>query len=382
MSLYKDLKRDYDRVHGTEKVGDLEEGTQEGLESAQDEVRSMGTGNRSIISNWEMDGNLWRSRRGMEDSGPAGHAAQPEVEMPEWSAHVPETSASSEEQLPRNLKDMLNHLCETLSPEKEDKSPAKDQASTSPVATPPGSGEMRLQEMQDGDQLERRLQAADNVYCRRCACKRTETQVNCAQCGTPYVETLSPEKEGGSEHKVSVEEFFHMNVVSPLTFDPESGAAEPLALNAAWKDESDPEWTRLRTVMDSGAAESVGPPSMAPGVPIHESPGSRKGQAYIAAGGERIPNIGQRILSVVTNEGHEAQALYQMAEVTRPLTAVGSTCDRGNVVVYGPYGGCIINRESGLQTNFERRGGTYELDLWVQKPSGEGYQRDFPRLGR
>jgi len=173
-----------------------------------------------------------------------------------------------------------------------------------------------------------------------------------------------------------------MNVVSPLTFDPESGAAEPLALNAAWKDESDPEWTRLRTVMDSGAAESVGPPSMAPGVPIHESPGSRKGQAYIAAGGERIPNIGQRILSVVTNEGHEAQALYQMAEVTRPLTAVGSTCDRGNVVVYGPYGGCIINRESGLQTNFERRGGIYELDLWVQKPSGEGYQRDFPRLGR
>ena len=134
--------------------------------------------------------------------------------------------------------------------------------------------------------------------------------------------------------------------------------------------------------MDSGAAESVGPPSMAPGVPIHESPGSRKGQAYIAAGGERIPNIGQRILSVVTNEGHEAQALYQMAEVTRPLTAVGSTCDRGNVVVYGPYGGCIFNRESGLQTNFERRGGFYELDLWVQKPSGEGYQRDFPWLGR
>ena len=76
MSLYKDLKRDYDRVHGTEKVGDLEEGTQEGLESAQDEVRSTGTGNRSTISNWEMEGNHW-SRRGKEDSSPAGHAAQP-----------------------------------------------------------------------------------------------------------------------------------------------------------------------------------------------------------------------------------------------------------------------------------------------------------------
>jgi len=28
MSLYKELKRDYDRVHGTEKVGDLGKGTQ------------------------------------------------------------------------------------------------------------------------------------------------------------------------------------------------------------------------------------------------------------------------------------------------------------------------------------------------------------------
>ena len=73
--------------------------------------------------------------------------------------------------------------------------------------------------------------------------------------------------------------------------------------------------------------------------------------------------MGQQVLDVVTNEGHEAKALYQIAEVTRPLTAVGSTCDRGNVVVYGPYGGCIINRGSGLQTKFDRRGGIYELDL-------------------
>ena len=171
--------------------------------------------------------------------------------------------------------------------------------------------------------------------------------------------------------------------LQPLIIDPESGCPEPLALNMAWKDETDPEWTRLRTVMDSGAAESVGPPTMAPGVPIHESPGTRRGQAYIAAGHERILNMGQQVLSVVTNEGHEAQALYQIAEVTRSLTAVGSTCDRGNVVIYGPHGGCILNLESGVQTDFARRGGIYELDLWMRTTSsGEDYQRDFPRLGR
>lgn len=43
----------------------------------------------------------------------------------------------------------------------------------------------------------------------------------------------------------------------PLTIDLVSLRPEALPLNVAWKDESDPEWTRLRTVMDSGAAESV-----------------------------------------------------------------------------------------------------------------------------
>ena len=128
-------------------------------------------------------------------------------------------------------------------------------------------------------------------------------------------------------------------------------------------------------MMDSGAAESVGPPSMAPEVPIRESPGSLRGQAYIAAGHERIPNMGQKVLTVVTNEGNQAKVLYQVAEVTRPLTAVGSTCDQGNVVIYGPHGGCVYHMDSGIQTNFAWRGGVYDLDLWIHTaPSGNGDQ--------
>ena len=111
-----------------------------------------------------------------------------------------------------------------------------------------------------------------------------------------------------------------------------------------------------------------------------------RGQQYIAAGHERIPNLGQQVLNVVTNEGHETQALFQIAEVTRPLTAVGSTCDRGNVVIYGPHGGCVLNLESGIQTDFVRRGGIYELDLWMrtdQSLHGSGDQQPgFPGPGR
>ena len=114
----------------------------------------------------------------------------------------------------------------------------------------------------------------------------------------------------------------------PLTIDPVSMKPGAMPLNAAWRDETDPEWTRIRTVMDSGAAENVGPPTMAPLVPTRDSPGSLRGQAYLAAGHERIPNLGQQTLNVVTNEGNSTQTVYQIAEVTRPSTAVGTTCDK------------------------------------------------------
>ena len=105
---------------------------------------------------------------------------------------------------------------------------------------------------------------------------------------------------------------------------------------------------------------------MAPGVLIEASPGSQRGQHYVPASGGRRTTRGQQELRVQTNEGRDAIVLYQIAEVSRPLTAVSQTCDNGNWVVYTPQGGFIWNLKTGGKTNFERRGGIYELDLWVK----------------
>ena len=120
-------------------------------------------------------------------------------------------------------------------------------------------------------------------------------------------------------------------LLAPLTIDTVSLKPDSLPLNAAWKDESIPGWNCIRTVMDSGAAENVGPTAMAPMVPRVESPSSLRGQAYVAAGGERIPNLDQQTLNVTTNEEHTCPVVYQIVEVTRPLTAVGTTCDKGEL---------------------------------------------------
>jgi hypothetical protein len=248
-----------------------------------------------------------------------------------------------------------------------------------------------------------------DTYCRTCGSKREDQQDEkaeiCDHCRTSFVdgelermlereeraEELQEEAESDEPltfAKLDLGAVLHSEeldpVVLPLTIDPVTMRPESLLLNAAWKDESHPDWIRLRTVMDSGAAENVGPPSMAPMVSTLDSPGSLRGTAYLAAGGERIPNLGQQTLNVVTNEGHETQTVYQIAEVTRPLTAVGTTCDKGNIVVYGPGGGCIYHMGSGIQTNFARRGGIYELDLWMKTGQNHGCEQPqgFPWPGR
>ena len=44
--------------------------------------------------------------------------------------------------------------------------------------------------------------------------------------------------------------------------------------------------------------------------------------------------MGQKFLNIQTNEGKDTTALYQIAEVSRPLASVSATCDKGNWVIY------------------------------------------------
>ena len=139
-------------------------------------------------------------------------------------------------------------------------------------------------------------------------------------------------------------------------------------------DESYPNWKRITTVMDSGAWGSVAPPSAAPKVAIEESPKSKRGSCYVTASAGRLPNMGQKALNAWTSEGKDVNVLYQIAEVSRPLTSVSATCDKGNVVVYHSQGGYIQNCESGDCTYFERKGGIYELDLWMRDEDNRGHE--------
>ena len=50
-----------------------------------------------------------------------------------------------------------------------------------------------------------------------------------------------------------------------------------------------------------------------------ESSGSKRGQTYMSAPGEKLPNLGQQHLKVWTNEGKLAVATFKCANVTKTL---------------------------------------------------------------
>ena len=143
----------------------------------------------------------------------------------------------------------------------------------------------------------------------------------------------------------------------------------------------EPKWVKLEAVVDSGAAESVAPERMAPWVPKRESEGSRRGQTYLSASGDKLPNMGEKQFDMMPPEGSWAQATFQMAEVTRPLCSVSKICDKGNRVVFELGGGYVENIQTGTGTSFLRQNNVYVMEMYVQDPSSAAAGQGFGRQG-
>ena len=129
-------------------------------------------------------------------------------------------------------------------------------------------------------------------------------------------------------------------------------------------------WVKIEAVVDSGTAESVALADMAPWVPMLASSGSKRGQTYMSACGEKLPNLGQKQLKVWTNEGKLVVAMFQCADVTRNLCSVSKICDQGNRVVFEGQGG-FIESPNGARTSFKRENNVYVLKVHAKEPGDQ-----------
>ena len=138
------------------------------------------------------------------------------------------------------------------------------------------------------------------------------------------------------------------------------------------------EWQEIVITIDSGASESVCPPSAAPNVSIVDSIGSRQGATYEVANGQIIDNLGQKDCLIASeSQNGEVQNIlsFQVCQVHKPLLSVSAMCKAGHAVVFHPKRSYIQNIRTGETIDMVERDGLYELRCWV-KPSP-----DFVRQG-
>ena len=124
-------------------------------------------------------------------------------------------------------------------------------------------------------------------------------------------------------------------------------------------------FTKIKSVLDSGATDSCAPDTMCIEVRSKASEGSRRGQMYTAAGGKKLANEGEKDICMVTGDGHAVMTNWQTVDITRPLSSVRQICMQGNRVVFGAQGGVIQHLESGKETHFGVEDNVYVLDLWL-----------------
>ena len=82
-------------------------------------------------------------------------------------------------------------------------------------------------------------------------------------------------------------------------------------------------------ILDSGATATVIPPSVGKAYAIQPGDASRAGVSYEVANGEEIPNLGEKLLPVVTAEGSWKGLRAQVADVSKLLQSVMTLVQAG-----------------------------------------------------
>eukprot|EP00973_Karenia_brevis_P076629 10644604-Karenia_brevis.AAC.1 len=117
-----------------------------------------------------------------------------------------------------------------------------------------------------------------------------------------------------------------------------------------------PKWEPLTITVDSGAAESVIPEEQCVQYPTTDTQASLSGMCYLGADGSEIPNVGERTVCAVTEDGSAARMRFQVCPVTKALGSVSRMTQAGNKVVFdsidAPEGSHIECKATGERKYF------------------------------
>ena len=94
-------------------------------------------------------------------------------------------------------------------------------------------------------------------------------------------------------------------------------------------------WEKFIAILDSGASVTVVPPHVGRDYEITRGEAAIAGVRYEIADGNEIPNLGEKLLPIMTREGTWRALKAEVSDISRPLQSVRSLVKTGHRVVFG-----------------------------------------------
>ena len=138
-------------------------------------------------------------------------------------------------------------------------------------------------------------------------------------------------------------------------------------------------------IIDSGACASIMPTERCNHVPLYDTPQSQAGDYDRAANGNKIYHEGERIVSMMTQEGALRDMKFTVCNVSKALGSVSQMRRTGHRVVFNPpwnaNGPYIEHVDTGERMWLQEECGLYVLKTKVapaSKQTGRRKAEDFP----
>jgi hypothetical protein len=140
---------------------------------------------------------------------------------------------------------------------------------------------------------------------------------------------------------------------------------------------AEPEYIEVEMTLDTGATVHAADREDLPCHVIEESPGSKAGQQFQAAGGKLIANEGQATVEMLApGADGELICAIQIAKVTRPLLSVTKMTESGKINVLCKKDEALVLDENGkVLARFARKGGLYTAIMRVKNPRFQPFLR-------
>ena len=144
------------------------------------------------------------------------------------------------------------------------------------------------------------------------------------------------------------------------------------------------EWECVDAVVDSGAVETVCGVKTVPENKRRSTKASIGGQKYYSADGGKIQNLGEGLITGMSDEGHQVQLKARVGDkLSNLLVSVSNACEAGNMVIFGADHeairklakmekvpeNAVINKKTMTTSQMRKDNGLYKYRIWRKKES-------------